>query len=344
MRPLIVFLATALLPCSLSAADAPEQKPAPGCHSTFTVQKDGHGQGRDLVVISWKTRTGAEAGTVMTPVSGLGRIGPVSIRLAAVGDDPNASEWDTREWQWWKGFSRPFSGGDDKYARHVPATGGAEMNGPRIRVWARYVSDQVETVQEWFFDDLDRPDQAAYDCLITIRNLGREPLEEYGQFFASYTAWNEERGHFFWDEDGTLANFSDRGGTHLDFYVTAKGSPFDKLGRIPHCARGGGKIRAVWRHPAIVSQPGPSGHRHIVLCEEARTAGVAQGMSGVAQDYILFPPGGTLRAGASFSAHVRHLLVKPAADESLAKELEAWWNAFAEDHERVHKLSQAAGE
>ncbi|MEX0712328.1 MAG: hypothetical protein WD278_08255, partial [Pirellulales bacterium] len=206
------------------------------------------------------------------------------------------------------------------------------------------LSDQVETVQEWFFGDLDRPDQAAYDCLITIRNLGREPLEEYGQFFASYTAWNEGRGHFFWDEDGTLANFSDRGGTHLDFYVTAKGSPFEKLGRIPHCARGGGKIKAVWRHPALVSQPGPSGHRHVVLCEEARTAGVAQGMSGVAQDYILFPPGGTLRAGEPFSAHVRHLLVKPAADELLAKELEAWWNAFAEDHERVHKLSQAAGE
>jgi len=317
---------------------------APGTPwSSFKIIKDGHGEGRDLVVVAWRTEAGRKAGEVRVPVTGLGRIGPTEIRLAAADRSPSHWEWDTREWQWWKEY--PFEPGEMRPRKAAPASGGAEMTPAGVRVRTRFVCDDVETTEEWLFDDLASPGEASYDCIITVRNLREETLEEYGQFFACYTAWNERDkkrlGHFYLAEDGTLVNYLDRGGVHLNYYVAARDSFFGKLGRVPHCPRGEGAIKDFWKHPVSISQPTERGWRHIVMSEEARTSAISQGMRGVAQDYLLYPPGMSLAPGDSFSAHIRHLLVK-VSDDELPGELEEWWAEFEADHEIVRERSKTA--
>jgi len=312
-------------------------------HSGFTIEKNGHGEGRDLVVLSWKTREGRDAATVRIPVTGLGknpndRIGPVSILLEGAKDDANAHEFDTREWQWWKNYPRPVGFNADKYTRLVPARGGADKGAGGVRAWTRYVSDDVETTQEWFFGDLPGADEAAYDCLITVKNSGAQALDEYGQFFASYTKWHAQ-GQFYWAADGTVANYPKD--AHLNFFVVAKGSVFEKLGRVPHCPRGGGKVKAAWRRPVSISSPNAQGFRHVILVEEAFAAAVTQGMGGSAQDYVIAPPGLRLDASASFRVHVRHHFLRAPAD-GLAQQLEKLWDAFSRDHATMHRLSRPA--
>jgi hypothetical protein len=338
-------------------------------HSSVRIEENGHGEGRDLVSVDWKTRSGKAVGQVLVPVTGKGRTGPVSLLLACVGGAsqipytagsiPNCGEWDTREWQWWKGLSLNFIDQIQMRPRyHSTTVGGVDQGAGGIRVWSQFSCDDVTTTQEWFFSDLRDEDSAIYDCLITVRNDRKDTLDEYGQFFACYTAWNElvktpvwdqtkrqwtpsrtGLGHFYWSFDGELVNYLDKGGSHLDFYVVAKGSPFEKLGYIPHCPHGEGKVRDTWRHPVSVSQPGPGGYRHIVLCEEAATSAVACGMQGVAQDYLIYPPSGAFKSGDTFRVHVRHLVVRASPDE-LPGKLESWWRDFTADHERIESLSR----
>lgn len=303
-------------------------------HSTFARIENGHGEGRDLIKIRWRTVAGADAGHVEIPITGKGRIGPVKVQLLAMENAPNHAEWDTREWQWWKSY--PFEPSQMRPREIAVATGDAKVTPNGIRVWTRFVCDEVETTQVWLFADLERPDACRYDCLITVRNTGKQTLAEYGQFFACYTAWNESNGHFYWGADGKLVNYRDRGSQHLDYYVTAKGSRFDKLKHVPHCPRGGGLVKDVWQHPISISHPDPRGYRHIVMSEEARTAAIAQGMKGIAQDYLIYPPGGDLAPGESFGVHVRHLLVKVPEDELVGR-LAQWWGEFVKDHQDVHR-------
>jgi len=220
----------------------------------------------------------------------------------------------------------------------VPAAGGAEQRQWGVLVWTRYESDGVETRQDWLFPDLDPRGDIYCDCVITIRNRTGAALKEYGQFFASYLAWNDGKGHFYWSESGELANFSDGGGRHLDFYVTARDSVCARLGRVPHCARGGGRVRAFWRKPVSVSIAGPRGLHHVQMTEERLTSALAMGGRGYAQDYILAPPGLTLAAGATFRAHVRHIFGKPTGG-GWQNTLNAWWKAFAASHLRAHSLA-----
>ena len=335
-------------------------------HSRVRMVNNGHGEDRDLACVEWKTDSGKSVGQVLVPVTGTGRTGPVSLLLACVGGAskisysagsiPNYGEWDTREWQWWNGLSFRFI--DQMRPRYHSTTfGGVDQSTAGVRVWSRFSCDDIITTQEWFFGDLPDENSAVYDCLITVRNNRQETLHEYGQFFACYTAWNERRktpvwnqakqrwtssgtglGHFYWSSAGKLVNYVDEGGTHLDYYVVAKDSSFEKLGHIPHCPRGGGKVRDTWQHPVSVSQPGPGGYRHIVLCEKATTSAVACGMQGIAQDYLICPPGEVFKSGESFQVHVRHLVVSAAPDE-LAEKLESWWHDFTRDHMRIKTLS-----
>jgi hypothetical protein len=288
---LVAFFLPGYGPCDRAAR--------PGPRSTVSVVRDGHGEGRDLVALTWRTRSGEEAAKVQIPVTGLGkgpgdRIGPVSIVLAAAGGDANSHEFDTREWPWWKGFPRPVGFPDHKYTRLVPAQGGADTGSGGIRAWTRYASDGVETTQEWFFADLAGKDEAAYDCLITVRNQGRQALEEYGQLFASYTKWSAG-GQFYWASDGTIAAYPRK--SHLDHYVVAKGSSFERLGRVPHCPGGGGVVKATWLHPASISSPNGRGYRHVILVEEAFAAALTRGMGGAARDYVLHPRRGPSSPG-----------------------------------------------
>jgi hypothetical protein len=307
------------------------------CYSEFRIIPKGDGENRDLALIDWRTTTGEYAGTVRVPFSGIGNIGPDLVFLNRA-TPPNKFEWDTREWQWWKSF--PFPLGSKRLRNISPAEGGAEYIPGGIRVWTRFALDGTETVQEWFFRDLNGSQRGVYDCLITIRNISARPLEEYGQFFASYVSWNESRGHFYWSENGTLVNFADRGAGHLDYYVTARESRYAKLGHIPHCPRGGGVIKAFWRHPVSVSAASPDDYRHILMVEEKPAVALAMGQGGAAQDYILSPSEWTLEPGKSFSAHVRHVIVASKAQD-LVRLLESEWSEFVRSHEKVRSDSRA---
>ncbi len=309
--------------------------------SSVRVVRNGHGPGRDLAVISWRTRDGEDAGEVDLPFTSAptedankGRIGPLAIRIAALGGVPNAFEWDTREWQWWRGYPRVFGPRNDEYTRLVSATGGVRQYGWGVRVWTQYEMDGVETRQDWLFPDFDRDAAIAYDCVITIHNRQNKPLDEYGQFFATYVAWNDRKGHFYWDENGALVNFADRGGKHLDYFVAAAGSECARLGYVPHCARGGGTVKAHWRKPVSVSIAGPRGLHHIQMTEEAVTSAIGMGGRGYAQDYILSPPGLHLPAGSSFRTHVRHVFAVATGET-----LQTLWDAFAASHRRVYALT-----
>lgn len=301
--------------------------------------QDAASKGQDVAWVDWNRRGGAAVGRARIRVSGLGRIGPV-IELADGKGSPNHSEWDTREWQWWKDC--PFKAEQMRPRELAEARGGAEVMAGGVRVQSRYVCDDVETMQEWFFADIEEGNPIAYDCLITVRNLSKNALEEYGQFFASYTAWSADKGHFFWSSDDTLVNYLERGGKHLDYYVTGKGSVFEQLGYIPGCPRSGGIIKATWKHPVSISQPAEKGLRHIVMSEEARTSAVVQGMDGIAQDYVIYPPGQRLGAGESFSVHVRHVIAAVDEKDPTAT-LEKWWDEFAKDHARVRAMSGMKG-
>ena len=306
-------------------------------NTIFEIVKDGHGKGRDLAIVTWKTKFGTTTGVVKAPITGNGRIGPVSLKLRVLGSIPNAYEWDTREWQWWKDY--PFDLNQMRPREVAPARGGGDTGPGGVRIWTRFVCDDIETVQEWFFADLAQIDHLSYDCVITVRSLRKNVLEQYGQFFASYTAWNGENGHFYWNADGKLVNYKDVGSRHLDYYVTAAGSMFHKLGRVPHCPRGGGNVRATWKHPVSVSLSNSNGYRHVLMTEERRTAAIAQGMRGIAQDFLIYPTDAQLRLGEKFRVHVRHLIVK-VSEKQLPEQLKLWWSKFAGEHQRFHKLSR----
>tara|TARA_B100001123_G_C14423491_1_gene675639 strand:- start:177 stop:425 length:249 start_codon:yes stop_codon:yes gene_type:complete len=76
------------------------------------------------------------------------------------------------------------------------------------------------------------------------------------------------------------------------------------------------------------------------MTEEAHTAAIAQGMHGIAQDFLIYPTAGRLKAGASFRMHVRHLVTK-ATDKELPKKLNRWWSEFSRDHKRIRGLSRS---
>jgi hypothetical protein len=328
-----MLFAAGLLCCCLCSIAAAQENAAMAPKTTVEMQKDA--EGHDIVLVTWKTRSGADIGQVRTRVSGLGRIGPMST--LADGATPNENEWDTREWQWWKNY--PFEPQQMRPRELAYAAGGAEPIPGGVRVWTRFICDEVETAQEWFFMDLEDQAPIAYDCLITVRNRGKDVLDEYGQFFASYTSWNGQHGHFYWNEDGALVNYRDRGGRHLDYYVTAKDSAFAKLGVIPGCPRNNGQIKALWKHPVSVSQPGPDGRRHVLMSEEARTSAITMGMNGVAQDYLIYPAEGRLAPGAAFDVHIRHVIARPPEDD-LIQSLETWWAEFTKDHQRVRGMTK----
>jgi hypothetical protein len=339
----VVLLLAGLPIASGSLPAAETAKP----HTTCRVAKDNTGKGNDVAVVLWKTREGKDAGEVQIPISGLGIIGPVSVALKSAGGVPNDGGWDCREWMWWNGYPH---GEQVRSRTDAPATGSADEVADCVRVSSQYGCDGVTVLEEWFLVDLETEEVGGYDCLITIRNTGDRPLEEFGFLFTNCVSWNKKgdkwAGHWYWSSDGSLVNYNDKGSDNLNYYVTGAGSPFEKLGRVPHCPRPKegekGQIKALWKHPVSISHPGPNGHRHVLMVEEACTAALSCGTQGQEQVYILRPPQWPgFPPGQAFSAHVRHLLVK-ASDEELAKQLDQWWAAFAADHPRIHSLSKLA--
>ncbi len=305
--------------------------------SRYEIEPDGHGPGRDVVAIDWCNPWAEQIGNARVVYAGYGTLGPNFLYIDAADDTPNDREFDGREWQWWKGYEQPAS---TRFLRdEVQAKGGTDFGPGGIRIWSHYETGAAATTEEWFFRDLVRHDAAFYDCLITVRNVSEEPIKGYGQLFSSFCNWNKESGHYYWALNGEFVNFLGRGSRHLDYYVTRENGLFDRLGAIPGCPRGDGKIKDLWKHPVSVSQPGPDDFRHIIMVEENHAAALAMGDKGLAQVYVIYPGELPLIAGDSFTVHVRHVMM-PVRERDLAEVVAKLWRKFEADRRAAKSWSR----
>jgi hypothetical protein len=244
--------------------------------------------------------------------------------------------WHYREWQWWKDHPwgescRPRFYSDVKFRALRDARRGAEIS---------YQIDGFDCRQSFFVPDAIDSDAPHWDLVTTIRNDSGREAEEYGQFFACYTPLNRGRSFWFWDESSELVRFADRGVGHLDGFIAHPQAYFLDEGAIPHCPRGGGKIVGRWRQPLMVSQASHAGWRSVIMIEPQYAGALAQGIHGVAMDYILFP-GPDQRAcanGAEFSAHIRHVMLK-SPELPAAEPLHELWNEFQRSHDEIRELT-----
>ena len=199
--------------------------------------------------------------------------------------------------------------------------------------------DGVRTRLLWDFTDVTAADTMHYDCLITMENVGDQPLVEYSQFFANYTQINGLNGCFFWHaQTGELVNFLDIFVFHLQAFVVDPSSPFLELNCIPHFPRTEGVINATWRFPLLVGQATDAGWRHVILMERQHTAGISCGMKGVAMDYVVYPGKLCLEPGESFTAHVRHFVIRSPELPAISR-LEGMWHQFESDHDEKKRLA-----
>ncbi len=285
-------------------------------------------EGISFADVALRHRDGRELASIRVRTAGHTHTGIASFLVADEGFQLvyEDGSWDCREWQWWKDHGR----GDEKWPRLVPADSGYKEQKTEISVTSQYTCDNIQTHQEWFFRPQDRGDVLTYDCRQTIENRGPVNLVEYAQFFACYTETNRAKSQFYWSTDKQFKSFESLGGKHLDAYIVAPDSSFERLGLIPHALRGGGKVADTWHQPVLVGQPSPKGWRHIVFTEPAATAGLASGMGGIAMDYIAYPGTNIFKRSESFSIRIRHHIAKMpgSIQTNLVEEL---WEAFAAD-------------
>lgn len=249
---------------------------------------------------------------------------------------PDHPTWDCREWQWWAGYD----GSTEMRPRTESAVCGGSERDDVAEVWSEYLCDGVRTRHVWTVPTVQEPPSLGYDCFITVTNETGTDLREYGQFFACYTSLNRTRGKrparsdaigcWFWDGSGSLVNFLAIGGYHIDRLIVDPESVYSKIGMVPHCPRGDGRVGGVWTHPVIVSHPAPGGERHIILLEPGTTAAVCMGMGGLAMDYIVFPGSLVFAAGSSSRTRVRHY-VMPLPEGKEIERLSELWAEFEID-------------
>ena len=286
---------------------------------------------------------GAAGGKLLTMAfdpRGVGAVVPVGddAEKWIDADDPTGA-WHYREWQWWTGHPwgdscRPRFYAEVEFQASKDARDGADIV---------YRIDGFDCRQAFVVPDSVAGDAPYWDLVTSIRNVSGRDVEEYGQFFACYTRMNRGRSFWYWDESNKLVLFSDRGVGHLDGYIAHPHAYFLDQGAVPHCPRGGGKIVGRWRKPVMVSHASPAGWRSVIMIEPDYAAALAQGIHGVAMDYILFPGPDqrTFAEDADFSAHVRHVMLKSQPLPTVQR-LEELWDAFQQSHvairERAAKL------
>jgi len=246
-----------------------------------------------------------------------------------VRDSEKSGAWDYREWQWWKGH--PW--GDSCRPRYWTT---AQFSTDKRSVRIQYRVDGFDCEQKFFLPGIVDAKSPHWDVVISVKNSSGQDVEEYGQFFACYTNFNEPDSFWFWEAGNQLVRFADRGVEHLNGYVANPQAYFLSGGAIPHCQRGDGKIVAKWHRPVLVSQASPGGWRSVIMLDPEFTAGLSQGIHGGAMDYIIFP--GTratvFEHGTSFSVHVRHYLLKSPKLPSPAT-IETLWEEFRVSHESI---------
>ncbi len=240
--------------------------------------------------------------------------------------------WHYREWQWWRGH--PW--GDSCRPRYWTAP---KFSSGERQLDIHYQIDGFDCVQKFLLPKVVDNTHPHWDLVTSIRNISGRDVEEYGQFFACYTNFNEPSSFWFWEVGNRLTRFSDHEVAHLDGYVSHPDAYFNERGAIPHLPRSGGKIDTQRYRPVLVSHTSPSGWRSVILIEAQNAAGLAQGIRGAAMDYILFPGPNkkVFECDAEFAAHIRHHLIKSPELPTTAV-LQQLWAQFQESHEAVHAL------
>ena len=248
----------------------------------------------------------------------------------------DSSAWDYREWQWWKGH--PW--GDSCRPRYWTT---AEFTPSDNRFDIRFEIDGFDCEQNFLLPPVVDSARPHWDLIVSIRNVSGTDVQEYGQFFACYTDFNDPNSCWFWEAGNRLTRFSEHGVEHLDGYVVHPDAYFSERGAIPHCPRGGGKIVSKWHRPVLVSHPSPAGWRSVILIEAKYAASLAQGIRGAAMDYIVFPGPAvqTFEDQTSFAVHVRHQLIK-SPELPTTDTMERLWTKFEADHSAVHQLASAS--
>jgi len=251
--------------------------------------------------------------------------------------DQETWAWDYREWQWWRAHPH----GESCRPRFY---GDAELRVDYIEdgiAWIDYEVDGFWNRQFFIFPQEVEADNVHYDVVIEVGNESGEDVEEYGQFFASYTKVNEDSEgnrlpHWYWDASGSLVRWNEKGVDHLDGFIANPDAYFFEEGNVPHLPRGDGKIVGSWKKPVLVSNPTPGGWRSIILLDPSTTATLAQGMGGPAMDYVIFP-GPDQKAfpdGDSFVARIRHHILHspelptPETLEALYENFESEWESL----------------
>lgn len=251
------------------------------------------------------------------------------------GGDDDSRAWDYREWQWWKGH--PW--GDSCRPRYWTT---AEFVPSERQFEIHFEIDGFDCIQKFLLPEVVDKSSPHWDVVTSIRNVSGADVEEYGQFFACYTDFNEPNSCWFWEEGNRLTRFADYGVEHLDGYVVHPEAYFAASGAIPHCPRGGGKIVSQWHRPVLVSHASPAGWRSVILIEDKYAAGLAQGIRGAAMDYIVFPGPDkkVFEDQAAFAVHIRHHLIK-SPDLPTIDILEQLWTQFEESHVAIHELADS---
>jgi len=251
------------------------------------------------------------------------------------GGSGDSRVWDYREWQWWRGH--PW--GDSCRPRYWTT---AQFSPGEKRLDIRYQIDGFDCVQAFLLPEVVDNSHPHWDLVTSICNVSGGDVEEYGQFFACYTNFNEPNSCWFWEAGNRLTRFSEHGVKHLEGYVSHPDAYFAEREAIPHLPRGGGKIVSHWYRPVLVSHPSPAGWRSVILIEAQYAAGLAQGIRGAAMDYILFPGPvkQTFENNAVFAVHIRHHLIKSPALPT-TEVLQQLWAQFEDSHEAIHALARA---
>jgi hypothetical protein len=251
-----------------------------------------------------------------------------------IDPDDATGAWHYREWQWWDGH--PW--GESCRPRFYADVAFRALPVPQRGAEIAYQIDGFACRQTFLTPGIVDAGSPYWDVVTTVRNASGSDVDEYAQFFASYTQMNDHNSFWYWDESDRLVLFSDRGVGHLDGYIAHPRAYFLEGGAVPHCPRGGGKIVGRWRRPVMVSQASPAGWRSIIMIEPRYAAALTQGVEGKAMDYILFPkPDDRKFAGnADFSVHIRHTMLKSPELPKIER-LEELWQEFEMSHAEVRK-------
>jgi len=245
----------------------------------------------------------------------------VGIAGLTLKDSPTVPRilWDSREHQFWKGFVGPF---EPRNAVVQWPSAEAVDDGAKVRAGYGYFANHVKTTFEWeFAESRNTRHKAMWDTTLRVENLTGNMLEGYLQFFASY---HPHGTNCYWDVSGEIKPF-----VHRTSCVVRDSAEADRLGASSYGEfarqRNTGICWEEYTRPVLLSETRDcyAGCRHVIMVEPATCAAVVDAQ-GQARDYMIRPPGRTLKNEECFTTRVRHVITTVEGRD----DMEALWVEF----------------